>query len=176
MDILTIYAVAAGSILISFAIARTLIYLGPWGNAVNVFIAEHLTYPYILGRHSFLGPWTRAGILMHLSYATINLLVVFFKSSSQVMAGNRAGTLSLINAVFLVASLYLSNVADLLGISVKNCRRIHRAVGWMVLTLVSFHVAVMLMDQRSEKIEESTRGLFAIIVSQKSSLPLYPLI
>lgn len=175
MEILTIYAAVAGSILMGLAITRALVYLGPWNNAIYIFVAENFMYPYVLGRHSFLGPWTRAGILMHLGYATSNIFLVFFGSPSLRMAGSRAGTLSLINTVFLMASLSQSNVADLLGISVKACRRIHRAVGWMVLSLGAFHTVVMLMNQRSEKLEENRR-LFAIIVSRNTCLDICSLI
>ncbi|KAJ5642331.1 hypothetical protein N7490_006331 [Penicillium lividum] len=163
MDILTIYAATAGGILLSIVVIRALIHLGPWSIAVKIFIAEYVTYPYVLGRHALLGPWSRAGVLMNLSYVTLNLVLVFFKSPSLRIAGNRAGTLSLINAVFLVVSCCLSNIADLLGISLRNCRRVHRAAGWMVLGLVTLHAFTKLLSQQSESPDGSVRKLFAII-------------
>lgn len=83
---------------------------------------------------------------MYLSYVTVNIFLMFFKSLALKAAGNRAGTLSLINIVFLVASFYLSNIADLLGVSLRNCRRIHRAIGWMLLVLVLFHITATLVN------------------------------
>lgn len=35
MEVLTIYAVTAGSVLIRLAVARALIYIGPWSDAIN---------------------------------------------------------------------------------------------------------------------------------------------
>ncbi|KAJ6102607.1 cell surface metalloreductase (FreA) [Penicillium sp. IBT 16267x] len=163
MEILTIYAAVAGGILLSIVVVRAVTCLGPWGIAVKIFIAKHITYPYVIGRHALLGPWTRAGVLMHVSYAALNLVLILFKSATLSIAGNRAGTLSLINAVFLVASCYLSNVADLFGIYLRNCRRIHRAAGWMVLSLVSLHVFAKLLIQQPESLDGSSRKLFAII-------------
>lgn len=164
MQILTIYAAAAGGILLSVVVARVVSKFGPWSSAINVFVSKHFAYPYALDRHKLLGPWTRAGILMHLTYVTLNIFLVIFKSPALKAAGNRAGTLSLINIVFLVASLYLSNTADLLGISLKNCRRIHRATGWMLSALVLFHIAAMLINQKRKDLTESPRISFAIIV------------
>ncbi|KAJ5640357.1 uncharacterized protein N7484_008219 [Penicillium longicatenatum] len=163
MEILTIYASVAGGILLSIVVIRAVMYLGPWSIAVKILIAKHITYPYFIGRHALLGPWTRAGSLMHISYAALNLVLILFKSASISVAGNRAGTLSLINAVFLVASCCLSNIADLFGISLRSCRRIHRAVGWMVLSLVSLHIFTKLLSQQTESIDGSARKLFAII-------------
>lgn len=167
MEILTAYALAAGGVLVSLVVTRALICIRSWSNAINAFVAKHLAYPYILSRHSFLGPWTRAGVLIHVGYATLNLLLIFFKVPSMGIAGNRAGTLSLINAVFLIASLQLSSLADLLGVSLKTCRRFHRAAGWTVLALVSFHIAAMLRIHGTENLGEDPRALFVTIVSQE---------
>lgn len=170
MEILTIYALAAGGVLISLVVTRALICIRPWSNAINAFVAKHLAYPYVLGRHSFLGPWTRAGVLIHLGYATLNLFLIFFKVPSLATAGNRAGTLSLINAVFPIASLHLSSLADLLGVSLKTCRRFHRAAGWTVLALISFHVAVMLRIHGSGNLGEDPRALSVTIVRQQLTM------
>lgn len=70
MKILTIYA---GGVL-SLAVARALIYIGLWSNAINVFAAKTscVQHPYVLGRHSFPGSWARASVLIDLGYATLN--------------------------------------------------------------------------------------------------------
>ncbi|ODH50724.1 hypothetical protein GX48_03232 [Paracoccidioides brasiliensis] len=62
---------------------------------------------------------------------------------SAVDAGRRAGTLSLINMIFLFIWLHLSFVADLLGISLRRCRGSHRAAGWMVMALSATHAVLM---------------------------------
>jgi hypothetical protein len=119
MDILTIYAITVGSIFTSLVIFRALKVFTPWSNTINVFISRYLTYPYVLGRHSILGPWTRAGVSLHLIYLAINLLLLFFNHISMAAAGRRAGTLSLLNMIFLLASWHLSNLADIFGISLR---------------------------------------------------------
>lgn len=165
MDILAIYAIAAGGILMSLLITRALKSLTYWSSATNVFVSRHIAYPYVLGRHQFWGPWTRASVLFHAIYLTVNLFLLFFKSTSISIAGRRAGTLSLINMVFLLASWHLSYLADLLGIYLKMCRRIHRAAGYMVIALLAFHVGVMLQSQGPGSLENDTQRLFTIIVS-----------
>ena len=101
---------------------------------------------------------------MHLAYISMNTFLVFFKFSSLDVAAKRAGTLSLINIVFLAASLSLSSVADLLGISLNLCRRLHRVGGWMVLALISFHIAIMFSIHGTAEIGTNAKYLFATIV------------
>lgn len=176
MDILTIYAIAVGGIFTSLVIIRVLKVFAPWSNAMNVFICQHLAYPYVLGRHSLLGPWTRAGVSLHLIYLAINLLLLFLNSISMAAAGRRAGTLSLFNMIFLLASWHLSNLADILGISLRIYRRMHRAAGWVVVALVLFHVFAMLQGKSHEDQEINTGRLSAIIVCKvKQSLPGFDL-
>ncbi|CAG8421916.1 unnamed protein product [Penicillium salamii] len=163
MDILTIYAIAVGGIFTSLVIFRALKVFAPWSNTINVFISRHLAYPYVLGRHSLLGPWTRAGVSLHLIYLAINLLLLFFNHISMAAAGRRAGTLSLLNMIFLLASWHLSNLADIFGISLRIYRRMHRAAGWMVVALALFHVFAMLQGKSHEDQGMNTGRLSAII-------------
>lgn len=172
MDILTIYAIAVGGIFTSLVIFRALKVFAPWSNTINVFISRHLAYPYVLGRHSLLGPWTRAGVSLHLIYLAINLLLLFFNHISMAAAGRRAGTLSLLNMIFLLASWHLSNLADIFGISLRIYRRMHRAAGWMVVALALFHVFAMLQGKSHEDQGMNTGRLSAIIVCKvNQSLP-----
>lgn len=172
MDILTIYAIAVGGIFTSLIIIRVLNVFAPWGNAMNVFIYQHLAYPYVLRRHSRLGPWTRAGVSLHLIYLAVNLLLLFFNHISMAATGRRAGTLSLLNMIFLLASWHLSNLADIFGISLRIYRRMHRAAGWMVVALVLFHVFAMLQGKIQEDQGMNTGRLSAIIVCKMNqSLP-----
>jgi hypothetical protein len=123
--------------------------------------------PIRLDRHKFLGPLDKSRYPHTYQLCDAEYLSCLFQKPSFKSGWQPSRTLSLINVVFLVASLYLSNTADLLGISLGICRRIHRAVGWMVLALVSFHIAAMLINQRRENMAKSSQNLFAIIVSQE---------
>ncbi|KAI6080158.1 ferric-chelate reductase [Hypoxylon rubiginosum] len=57
-------------------------------------------------------------------------------------AGLRAGTLSLINLIFLYAGPHLSFLADVLGVSLYTFRRLHASAGGAALALAIFHCIV----------------------------------
>lgn len=140
MDALAIYAIVAGGIFVGLFLARTLSTLAKWSTFFSILLTRHLTLPFVVHRHQLLGPWTRASVLLHVSYAAINAFLVVFRADSLTGAGRRAGELALVNLIFPLSAIHLSNVADLLGISWRTCRRIHRATGWMATVLLAFHV------------------------------------
>lgn len=74
MEIPAIYAIAAGGIILSFVLVKALYYLAPLKSIVSVLVSKYLIYPYFLGRSQFIGPWTRAGVLLHVVYLATNLL------------------------------------------------------------------------------------------------------
>ena len=168
MDILTIYAITAGGIFISFfllSLIRILISREEWAGAA-VFVSRHFTYPYLINRHQLLGPWTRASVLVHISYATVNVFLIFFRVTSLASAGRRAGTLSLINLIFVLAASHLSHLADLLWVSLRNCRRMHRAIGWTVAIIITFHIVVAALSESADSPRDKNHP-FTIIVRQK---------
>ncbi|KAE8307941.1 hypothetical protein BDV41DRAFT_568620 [Aspergillus transmontanensis] len=126
MDLIAIYAITAGGIFAILFLVRALSILASSGHLFSLLVSQHLTLPFVIGRHRFLGPWTRAGVFLHLSYATINLFLVSFRITS------------------LTGAAYL---ADLLGIKWNSCRKIHRATGWMAVALLSFHIVTVVQDQ-----------------------------
>ena len=163
MDITKVYAIAAGGALATLVLIRFLPYLIRLTCRITPLISKHLTYPYFLDRHQLFGPWTRAGVLIHLLYVLVNVFCLCFPVSSTSAAGRRAGTLSLVNMAFLFAGAHLSFVADLLGVSLRTCRRIHCAAGWVASALLIFHVLVVVFNRADFPIHESN-NLFAIIV------------
>lgn len=94
MDVTSMYGIAAGGILLVLVFVRLLSLLLSFTSVVSVLIAKHLTYPYFLGRHRLVGPWTRASVIGHLLYAAANLLALCFQPSSVTSVGHRAGKLS----------------------------------------------------------------------------------
>lgn len=78
-------------------------------------------------------------------------------------AGLRAGTLSIVNLIPLFAGPHLSTLADLLGISLRTIRQIHRSAGIMAVLLAGFHVIVALGTGPAPDVTRSS-DLFAIIV------------
>lgn len=164
MDALAIYAIVAGGIFAGLFLARTLSTLAKWSTFFSVLLARHLTLPFIVHRHRLLGPWTRASVLLLLSYAAINAFLVVFRADSLTGAGRRAGELALVNLIFPLSAIHLSNVADLLGISWSTCRKIHRATGWMATALLAVHVLVAVQDHEFSFPLSEMQNLFTIIV------------
>ncbi|PYI07371.1 putative metalloreductase transmembrane component [Aspergillus sclerotiicarbonarius CBS 121057] len=171
MDITTIYAVAAGALLAFFVLvelissffrlmkSRMLQFI----HTCARFICKELTYPYFIGRHHLLGPWTRASVMLHILYIGINLFALTFHVRSVADAGYRAGRLSLINMVVLFAGAPLSTLADLLGISLRSCRRIHRACSWMAGSLLIIHTMVKMASEHRSFPLQHIDNLLAII-------------
>ncbi|KAL4936467.1 hypothetical protein BDV06DRAFT_233358 [Aspergillus oleicola] len=150
MDSLAVYAIAMGGIFAGLFFARTLSahaswmlsVLASWKGSVSMFFSRHLALPFLVHRHRFLGPWSRADVLFHTSYATVNIILVFYKSNSLTDAGHQAAKLALINIIFPLSTFHISHLADILGIKWRTCCRIHRVTGWMAVALLSFHVIV----------------------------------
>lgn len=69
-----------------------------------------------------------------------------FRVTSVKDAGARAGTLAMINMAPPFFGFYLSFLADVLGISLSNYRRIHRMTGWMSFLLDLIHVLAAIHD------------------------------
>ncbi|KAJ5640294.1 uncharacterized protein N7484_008156 [Penicillium longicatenatum] len=140
MNILAIYAIAAGGFCIALFLIQTRSILINCTESFSVLLYRHLILPVVISRHRVCGPWTRAGVLVHISYIAINIALVFFRTDSLVDAGRRAGELALINTIFPLSGAHLSYIAELLGITWRTCCKIHRATGWMTVILLSFHV------------------------------------
>jgi hypothetical protein len=127
MDINQYYATAAGGIVIIFVLVNFLPHITRLAKHISLLISKHYTYPYLLHRHRFLGPWSRADVLVQLIYIAANIICLIFivsKSGFQVStileSGLQAGSLSLINMVLVFAGPYLGFLADLLGLLLKS--------------------------------------------------------
>jgi hypothetical protein len=166
MDALIIYAITAGALLLALVFIRVLRSLSQWKSPIRVFISRHFIYPYVISRHTLWGPWNPVGIFVHLIYATVNSILVFFRRTSLENVGRRAGALSLINMIFLLGAGHLSYAADLLGVSLRGYLRIHRATGWMTTVLVMLYVAALGFDLKRSTVSSDKRDLFTVIVSE----------
>lgn len=165
MDVLVLYAIVVGSLLGLLLVLQALSFISPWTTALARVVARHFSYPYFLRRHRLFGPWTRAGLILHILYASLNIFLFLFRTASVAAAGKRAGTLALINLIFLVSTPHLSFLSDLLGISLRMCHRIHRAMGWTVAALLLFHVCTALFSKRATFSLQQANDLFTLIVS-----------
>ncbi|KAE8334172.1 hypothetical protein BDV24DRAFT_170476 [Aspergillus arachidicola] len=165
MDPLSIYAITAGGIFAVLFLVRTLSLLASSGHLFSLVVSQHLTLPFIIRRHRFLGPWTRADVFLHLSYAAINVFLVSFRITSLTGAGRRAGELALVNLVFPLSTIHLAYLADLLGIKWNSCRKIHRATGWMAVALLSFHIVTVVQGQGFTFPLREQQNLYAMIAA-----------
>ncbi|KAL3439934.1 hypothetical protein BJX65DRAFT_317238 [Aspergillus insuetus] len=163
MDATAIYAITAGGIFAALFLTRTLRYLAKRSKLFSILVSRHLILPFMVDRHQLWGPWTRISVLLHVSYATINIFLTFFRMKSWAGAGRRAGELALVNLIFLLSAIHLSYLADLAGITCRTCRRIHRAVGWMTVALVSFHIVVEVQAKQFSFPLHSMQNLFTLI-------------
>ncbi|ELR09836.1 hypothetical protein GMDG_04319 [Pseudogymnoascus destructans 20631-21] len=168
MDAIQIYAIAAGGTLCIFAFVNLLPLLIPLVTRVSIFVSKHFRYPYILHRHRILGPWTRAGVIIQLAYLAINLFCVLavlswddIKAANFSGAGRRAGTLAEVNMIPLLAGPHFAFLADLIGLSLKTIRGIHRSAGWMTAALVFLHAMAAASDGPLPI--DVSQNLFAVI-------------
>jgi hypothetical protein len=166
MDITLLYAIGLGSVLLIPLLAN----IGPWLPCVTFStpsllqrLSRSLTYPHLIRRHRFLGPWTCLDLMIQLVYIALNSFCVVFRVSDIEEAGVRAGNLSLINMVLLFLGPHLSHLADILGISLRNVRVMHRSAGLMFSSLILVHVFVMLFSQKSFPLR-SIPNLSAVVV------------
>lgn len=139
MEITQAYAIAAGGTFLTLFLANCFSDLLQLIRLVLHTLKHHM-YPYVISRHRFLGPWTRASVFSQLVYITLNIVCITLQVSTPQQAGLRAGTLSLINMVPLFAGLHHGFLADLLGISLDMYQHIHRSAGLMSFVLALFHV------------------------------------
>jgi hypothetical protein len=164
MDSLTVYAIAVGGVFAGLFFIRALSVLASWKGSVSVFFSRHLALPFLVHRHRFLGPWTRAGVLFHALYAAVNIFLVFFKMKSLTDAGLQAAKLALVNVIFPLSTIHISHLADLLGIKWSTCCRIHRVTGWMAVALLSFHVIMAVQVQGFTFPLHELQNLFTMLV------------
>lgn len=117
MDALAIYAIIAGGIFAGLFLAWTLSTLAKWLTFFSILLTWYLTLPFVIYRRQLIGPLTRASVLLYVLYAVINAFLIFFKADSLTSAGRCVGEVALVNLIFPLSAIYLSNIADLLGIS-----------------------------------------------------------
>lgn len=164
MDALAIYAIATGGIFAGLILTQILSIFINWTNLLSVLVSRYLALPFVVHRHRLWGPWSRASVLLHVSYAVINIFLIFFRIESLTGAGHRAGELALVNLIFPLSATHLSYLADLLGITWRTCCRIHRATGWMAVALLSFHIIAEVQAQQFSFPLSQSQNLFTMIV------------
>ncbi|KAH8747833.1 hypothetical protein F5882DRAFT_265776, partial [Hyaloscypha sp. PMI_1271] len=98
----------------------------------------------ILCRYLLFGPWTLAGIIVYTTYIAANVYCLEVWKLPALKVGLRAANLALINIMPLYLGPHLSFLADLLGISLKSFRIVHRSAGIISFVLVLLHILVVI--------------------------------
>ena len=153
MNAIQIYAIALGGLFCASILRYSMVRL--W-EQISPYVLKYFTYPHVLRRYRFLGPWSPLTVTIHLIYITVNIYCLIFRKSSILEIANRAGTLSLINSFLPFAGPSLSFLADLTGMSIATYKLIHRSTGLMSFSLALFHALTMVKIQ--------TRDLFGLLV------------
>ena len=166
MEITLGYAIGLGSVLITLAFINLLSSFPYSTSFAPHFLRQafrYLTYPYLVRRHRFLGPWTRADVIIQLAYITSNSFCLGFRSSI-AKAGLRAGSLSLINLIPLFLGPHLGFLADILGVSLSTFRHLHRSAGLMSSGLVLFHALIVIISRTAFALH-GVKNLSGVVVS-----------
>lgn len=130
---------------------------------VSRLISEHLTYPTTLRRGKFFDRWSRRDTMLLLAYLAANVSCILVPLPNIDQVYRRLGTLSVINVLFVSAGPHLSLLADLLGVPLHFCRRLHASTGTMSFLLAIFHSTIAAAS-RSDKSLANPRNLYALIV------------
>lgn len=115
------------------------------------------------------GPWTYWNVLLQVTYVFANSFCIAFRAASIQSAGSRAAKISLINMVPLFAGPYLSLLADLLQISLRTCRAIHRTLAVVALLSVGFHTITILVNRDSFSFQ-NRQSSWGYVVSHSTPL------
>lgn len=164
-----IYAIVGGGILAGLLLTRA-VYTS-LTNLFSLWVPRHLTLPVVAHRHRFWGPWTRASVFLHLLFIAANVFLVFFRVTSLSSAGHRTGELALINLILPLSTNHLSHLADLLGITLRTCRKLHRTSGWMGFALLSFHVVAAAQAPGFSFSLKEVKNLWTMIVCTTAPNP-----
>ena len=147
MNITQVYAIAAGSFFLCLFLFRIRRYVKSFLKAVNLQASQYLIYPQLIHRQRYLDPWSWADRLLQLSYITINMFYISFKTPSIYTTSLRAANLSLINLISAITNPHLSFLADIFGLSLTTYRRVHRSFRIMSCFLLSLHVFTIIANR-----------------------------
>ena len=163
MEITEIYAIVVGGVAFAFLFRTLCSVLTSFAAFFSLRISKHLIYPYVLDRHALLGPWSAADVLVQSIYLAVNLFCITFRVADLSQAGNRSGTLCLINLGPLFAGPHLDFLADLLGLPLKAYRCVHRSAGLLSFALAIFHVLAAVAIKSSTFQSEFSNPLIIIV-------------
>ncbi|PVH67427.1 hypothetical protein DL98DRAFT_443624, partial [Cadophora sp. DSE1049] len=161
MDWTQIYAIVAAGIFSMFVTVHFHKYLNQFVNYMFL-LSRHLTYPRLVHRHRFLGPWSPSVVIIQLIYIAANTFCATFPASTVAEIGRRAGTLAAINMVPLFAGPHLAFLEDILGTPLGTIHLIHRSAGIMAFSLSIVH-ALAITGSKTSLPLDVPQNLFAVV-------------
>lgn len=164
MELLSFYAIFVGGFLAILVFRRIASFAPQFVDQLGTFFSKHFVYPYFVNRHRLCGPWSRATVILCGSYAVIQIFFISFQVHDIEMAGRRAGTLSVIHMALLIPMNHLGFFANITGVSLVVCRRIHKVAGLMTAVLLCFHIILLMSNQEKPWSLSHDRNLFALLV------------
>jgi hypothetical protein len=164
IDAVHVYAAIVSSAFVVCALFRLRSPLRALFHLLRRWTRQHLLYPYLVGRHRFFGPWSRAAVVLQVCFVLVNAFCIAFRTSSIHDASRRAGRLALLNLVPAYGSAHLSFLADICGVSLRTIQTVHRSAGTMALPLLAFHVAATLAARTSFSLRVA-ENMWGLVVS-----------
>jgi len=164
MEITLAFGIAIGGVFLALACFKIRHRIRQFLEAFLLWTNKHFVYPRLLGRHRYLGPWSRADVLLQSVYFAAIIFCLRYEVSSVSKAGLRAANLALINLVPLLSGPSFNVLADLLGISLGTFRRFHRSAGVMSFVLLVFHVITVVASRTTFSLHVP-ENLWGVVVS-----------
>lgn len=143
METILVYAICVTGVFATFFLLTLRQLFVQFIKYICLWLSKTLIYPQILRRHSSLGPWTPAGLIVHTAYVAINIYCLEFWKLTATKVSFRAAYLALINMMPLFLGAHHGFLADMLGVSLKTFRKVHRSAGMMSFALVLCHVLIL---------------------------------
>ena len=157
------YSIAACGIFLLLIYLNFRPQLAELAQFLRIPVLKHLAYPLVVRHQRHIGRWSRADILMQMTYLGVNIFCLCFKASSLSSAGLRAANLSLISMGVLYATPHLGFLTNILGLSWITVRRLHLSVGVMALLLLIFHVLTTAISGQAFSLDRP-ENMWAVIV------------
>ena len=163
MEATYVYVIAAGGIFTILFLLTLRPHSVQFIEHIVLWQSKYLTYPQILHRHSLLGPWTPAGVVLHTGYIAANVSCLEFWKLTTTKVGLRAANLALINMMPLFLGTHLSFLSNLFGVSLKSWRMVHRSAGILSFSLMLLHILIVVASRVSFSLSVP-ENLYGLIV------------
>lgn len=169
MDPFTIYALVIGGVFAALFILNT-IRLSPilLRSRFAKQIFRHIVWPVLIPRTRLTPPITRGDAIVQSFYWGGTIVANVFRVQNLPQAASRAGSLTILHLVPLMAGSRLSFAADMIGLSLRTYQYLHNTLGVMLTAQLLSHIALLLKCGRVRILE--SRDRFGVIVRLLSTM------